>query len=72
MTDYNNVTNPGSAIGEAIGNSIEKALENILKEIADQYGYYYLTSGVKPTKSGKKAKKLLMIILAINIILTVY
>ena len=55
-----NVANPGSALGEAIGTSMEKALETLVNEIANRYGYHYLTSGVRETKSGKKAKKLLM------------
>ena len=55
-----NVANPGSALGEAIGTSMEKALETLINEIANRYGYHYLTSGVRETKSGKKAKKLLM------------
>jgi hypothetical protein len=59
MSD-NNVANPGSAIGEAIGASMEKALKNLLNDVADQYGCHYLTSGVRKTKAGKKAKKLLM------------
>lgn len=60
MADYKLVANSGSAIGEAIGASMEKALENLLISIADEYGCYYLTSGVRKTKSGKKPKKLLM------------
>lgn len=59
MSD-NNVANPGSAIGEAVGASMEKALKNLLNDVADQYGCHYLTSGVRKTKAGKKAKKLLM------------
>jgi hypothetical protein len=55
-----NVANPGSAIGEAIGASMEKALKVLLTDVADQYGCHYLTSGVRKTKAGKKAKKLLM------------
>lgn len=55
-----NIANPGSALGEAIGTSMEKALETLVNEIANRYGYHYLTSGVRETKSGKKAKKLLM------------
>ncbi len=39
---------------------MEKALEEKLLEIADLYGCYYLTSGVRKTKSGAKVKKLLM------------
>ena len=54
------VANPGSALGEAIGASMEKALEKLLEEVADKHGYYYLTSGVRETRSGKKPKKLLM------------
>ena len=52
--------NHASALGEAIGDSMEKALENLLTDIADKYGYYYLTSGVRKTRSGKNPKKLLM------------
>jgi len=55
-----NVANPGSAIGEAIGASMEKALKVLLTDVADQYGCHYLTLGVRKTKAGKKAKKLLM------------
>ena len=54
------VANPGSALGEAIGSSMEDALKKLLNEIADKYGYHYLTSGVRKTKSGKRPKKLLM------------
>lgn len=54
------VANPGSALGEAIGSSMEDALEALLNDVADKYGYHYLTSGVRKTKSGKKPKKLLM------------
>lgn len=54
------VANPGSALGEAIGSSMEDALEALLNDVADKYGYHYLTSGVRETKSGKKSKKLLM------------
>ena len=54
------VANPGSALGEAIGDSMEKALGKLLEDVADRYGYYYLTAGVRETKSGKKPKKLLM------------
>ena len=54
------VANPGSALGEAIGSSMEDALEKLLNDVADKYGYHYLTSGVRKTKSGKKPKKLLM------------
>ena len=54
------VANPGSALGEAIGSSMEDALEALLNDVADKYGYHYLTSGVRETKSGKKPKKLLM------------
>lgn len=60
MADYKLVANPGSAIGEAIGASMEKALERLLIEVADEYGFHYLTSGVRKTRSGKKVKKLLM------------
>lgn len=54
------VANPGSALGEAIGASMEAALESLLIKIADEYGYHYLTAGVRKTKAGKKVKKLLM------------
>jgi hypothetical protein len=60
MKDYTKVSNSGSAIGEAVGACMEKALENLLINIADKYQYHYITSGVKLTQSGKKAKKLLM------------
>jgi len=60
MSDYKTVSNPGSAVGEAIGAAMEKALEEKLLEIADLYGCHYLTSGVRNTKNGAKAKKLLM------------
>ncbi|WP_271778097.1 hypothetical protein [Aphanizomenon sp. CS-733/32] len=60
LEKYMSVENFGSAIGEAIGASMEKALEENLIEIADLYGCHYLTSGVRNTKSGTKAKKLLM------------
>lgn len=60
MSNYKLVSNSGSAIGEAIGHSMENALEKLLLEVANEYGYHYLTSGVRKTKSGKKAKKLLM------------
>lgn len=60
MSDYKLISNSGSAIGEAIGASMEKALEKKLIEIADLYGCYYLTSGVRNTKNGAKVKKLLM------------
>jgi hypothetical protein len=60
MNDYRKVANPGSAIGEAIGASMEKALERILIDVADSHGCYYLTSGVRKTKAGNKAKKLLL------------
>lgn len=54
------IANPGSALGLAIGASMEQALQTLLEGIADQYGCYYITSGVRETKQGKKAKKLLM------------
>ena len=54
------VSNPGSALGEAIGSSMEDALKELLNEVADKYGYHYLTSGVRKTKNGKKQKRLLM------------
>ena len=52
--------NHASALGLAIGSSMENALEKFLIDVADKYGYHYLTSGVRTTKSGKKPKKLLM------------
>lgn len=60
MSKYRSVTNCGSAIGEAIGASMEKALAEKLVEAANLYGYHYVTSGVVETKSGTRAKKLLM------------
>ena len=54
------VANPGSALGEAIGASMENSFRNILAEIADSHGCHYLTSGVRETKAGNKAKKLLL------------
>ncbi len=54
------VANPGSALGEAIGAAMERALQELLSRIADEYGCHYVTSGVRKTKAGKKAKKLLM------------
>ncbi|MDB9456698.1 hypothetical protein [Dolichospermum circinale] len=60
MSKYRSVSNCGSAIGEAIGASMEKALAEKLMEVANLYGYHYVTSGVVETKSGKRAKKLLM------------
>ncbi len=54
------VANPGSALGEAIGSSMEDALKKLLNEIADKYGFHYLTSGIRKTKSGKRQKKILM------------
>lgn len=54
------VANPGSALGEAIGSSMEDALKKLLNEIADKYGFHYLTSGIRKTKSGERQKKLLM------------
>lgn len=52
--------NHASALGEAIGDSMEKALEKLLIDVADKHDCYYLTSGVRSTKSGRKPKKLLM------------
>ena len=52
--------NHASALGEAIGDSMEKALEKLLADIADKHDCYYLTSGVRRTRSGRKPKKLLM------------
>lgn len=60
MAHYTSVSNAGSALGEAIGACMKHALEGLLTEVADQYNYYYLTAGVRPTKSGKPPKKLLM------------
>jgi len=60
MTEYSQMANPGSALGEAIGASMELALKELLTKIADEYGCYYLTSGVRKTRGGKKAKKLLI------------
>jgi hypothetical protein len=54
------VANPGSALGEAIGASMENSLRNTLSELADSYGCHYLTSGLRKTKGGNKAKKLLL------------
>lgn len=54
------VKNHPSALGLAIGSSMENALEDFLNDVADRYGYHYLTSGVRKTKSGRKPKKLLM------------
>lgn len=60
MNDYQTVANPGSALGEAIGSSMEKALGKLLTQVADDYGCYYMTSGVRKTKSGRRVKKLLL------------
>ncbi|MCP4358572.1 MAG: hypothetical protein GY796_11195 [Chloroflexi bacterium] len=60
MSNFYNVANPGSALGEAIGSSMEKALQNLLIDVADEYGCHYLTSGVRKTKAGNRAKKLLL------------
>jgi hypothetical protein len=54
------IANPGSAVGEAIGALMEKALVEQLNDIADKHGYHYVTSGVRKTKAGTPAKKLLM------------
>ena len=54
------VANPGSALGEAIGAAMENSLRQTLAETADSNGCHYLTSGLRKTKSGKKAKKLLL------------
>jgi len=59
MASYN-IANPGSALGEAIGSYMEIAIENLLIDVVEQHGYHYLTSGVRETKSGNTAKKLLM------------
>ncbi|MDB9490352.1 hypothetical protein PN478_07450 [Dolichospermum circinale CS-534/05] len=50
MSKYRSVSNCGSAIGEAIGASMEKALAEKLMEVANLYGYHYVTSGVVETK----------------------
>lgn len=55
-----NITNPGSALGEAIGSAMESALQELLTQITDNYSGYYLTAGVRNTRGGKKAKKLLL------------
>lgn len=60
MSDYQTVANPGSALGEAIGSSMERSLAKLLTQFADDYGCYYMTSGVRKVKSGRKAKKLLL------------
>jgi hypothetical protein len=60
MADRYQISNPGSALGEAIGAIMEEALKELLAQTADQYGYHYLTSGVRETKSGTRYKKLLM------------
>ena len=60
MADYNQVANPGSALGEAIGGSMEQALKELLTQVADEYGCHYLTSGVRKTRGGTKVKKLLI------------
>lgn len=60
MANSYSIVNPGSALGEAIGASMERALRTLLWEVADEYGCHYLTSGVRQTKAGIKAKKLLM------------
>lgn len=60
MAELYQVSNPGSALGEAIGALMEAALEELLSQIVDQYGYHYLTSGVRKTKAGVRYKKLLM------------
>lgn len=60
MAEYMKIANPGSAIGEAISAFMEKALAEKLTEIADLYGYHYITSGVRNTKGGIKPKKILM------------
>ncbi len=60
MEAYKQVANPGSALGEGIGAIMEYALTKRLEIIADAHNCYYLTSGVRKTKSGNKVKKLLM------------
>jgi hypothetical protein len=60
MANHLEIANPGSALGEAIGSSMEAALKELLSDIADEHGCYYITSGVRKTKSGTKMKKLLM------------
>ncbi len=54
------IANPGSALGEAIGALMEKALVEEINDIADKHGCHYVTSGVRKTKAGNQAKKLLM------------
>ncbi len=54
------IANPGSALGEAVGALMETALEHLLSQISDEHGYHYLTSGVRKTKAGTRAKKLLL------------
>ena len=54
------VANPGSALGEAIGAAMERSLKVRLLAVAEEHGCHYITSGVRKTKSGKVAKKLIM------------
>lgn len=60
MKDFKAVANPGSALGEAIGASMERSLEQVLTQISDDHGCHYVTSGVRKTRAGRKAKKLLL------------
>lgn len=59
-SSFYNIANPGSALGEAIGSAMESALQALLVQTVDNYGCYYLTAGVRKTKAGGKAKKLLL------------
>lgn len=59
-SSFYNITNPGSALGEAIGSAMESALQELLGQTVDIYGCYYLTAGVRKTKAGGRAKKLLL------------
>lgn len=59
-SSYYNIANPGSAIGEAIGAAMESALQELLEQVADEYGCHYLTAGVRKTRSGTIAKKLIL------------
>lgn len=54
------IVNPGSAIGEAIGAAMEVALAAHIGRLADEFGYHYITAGVRLTKGGQRAKKLLL------------
>jgi hypothetical protein len=54
------IANPGSALGEAIGAAMENSIRQTVAEVADSCGCHYLTSGIRKTKGGNKAKKLLL------------